>query len=223
MLPSPTIPGSFSSSPFSFLSTDTKPLTFFEYYSLDLQKQKQQKQAAKKQIKEKVQKQKGVVIQDQEQDLYPSQDVTSKNPEKQPVLNQQLTISVTLYEDTSSDQEDKFSELSSVHIDTYDHLSQQVLTETPSSGHSSWSTEDECADLTEILMADPQPSSSAPQPSTATEHVSEMESDTEKTNKLHKIYLKELQNLQMVVRILPLMIARLLKQDKKDSMNFELS
>jgi hypothetical protein len=40
-LPSPSIPGSFVSSPFSFLSTDTnQPLSFFKYYSLELQKQK---------------------------------------------------------------------------------------------------------------------------------------------------------------------------------------
>jgi hypothetical protein len=159
-------------------------LSFFEYYSLELQKQKQQKQqAAKKKTKERAQK--GVIIKDQEHDLYPSQDVNppAKNPEKQPALKQFAIFVISPEESSSSDQEQN-SPCSSVDNDL---LIQQDSIETQSSCsdlHSSWSTDEECADLTEIFMADPQPSRTTdPQPSTTTEpQVSEIESDTVQTH-----------------------------------------
>jgi hypothetical protein len=136
---------------------NTQPLTFFEKYSLEIQKQQQEKQKKKVQFK-KTKKQKVSSTGNpsrlpSNEDLYPS-----KNPEKQLLKipekqssSQQFTIA-SIQEDVSSDP----VSICSTETNESQSLSEQESIET----QSSWSIEEQQADLTEILMANPQPSTS---------------------------------------------------------------
>jgi hypothetical protein len=150
---------------------NTQPLMFFEKYSLEIQKQQQEKQKNKVKF-QKTQKTDSSVTTpspsslEKEEDLYPP-----KNPEKQP-SSQQLTITLLKY-DGSSDSVQSPDSIDSQSSFEYESIDTQ----------SSWSMEEEQVDLTEILMADTQPSTSQA-PASIGPEVSEVDSDIKQTSNL---------------------------------------
>ena len=149
---------------YSSYSPESKPMSFFEKYSLELQEQRKQQQQQRKPRKTKP-----TVVpptsQPMDLDLYPP----PSNPEKQPVQQFASTEIPTGKNSDSSSNSESEEHSSTSQVSTQSSSDFEELT-------TSGSSYDEQADLTEIFMADTRPD---PQTSTAGPSVSEVESETE--------------------------------------------